>query len=469
MPTDDTQVREAYKGWWQLNWNMPQNLPRLEALAAPERWGDPRSRNVRERYAVLITYLRETYVRCVMQGRAIEGVLGTERLRAFNTGLLTQDFDEIIACFKRVGDGGWNCLGFVDVGHIVDTELGRKLNAACKGALPKRATFLSDTDDVLFRDKGKDPKIRYEHIIRQRIYRFPPTYVARMGGLEAFDAERFCEDGIEHDEEIFSAGGHSTDDWLAQLPEYGCDIDVDTVYESIKVDLFNKVREAMKRAAATWSLAVPCWYPARQKVSLMLPLRMAGDEEDLAMVVMLENDGRYHCYTVLDLDTARADARLVTAPAKNWAFAEQDAKPSPGTELLELDDETPSLDACAYLAWGDPETVQMIVGGMTIGRGSATQPVEVKLEGDAYRTASRQHGQFVCHDGVWSFIDTSKLGTAVRRSGEWIALERGVPFELRDGDRLKLGKPSGTSDDVYRALVRFMLEEPLDDLDTPQL
>ena len=466
MPYDNDRVRDAYRGWRNLNWNIPQYLPQLEALAVPERWGDSLSRDVRKRYSVLLKYLRETYAWCTLQGKTVTGVVGTERILAFNTGLLTPESDEIVACFRRGGDGMWNCQGFVDLGHLADIELGRKLNTACAGKLPKRATFLTDSDDVLFRDKGRDPKISLEHIVRQRIYRFPPAYVARMCGLSEYDAERFCEDGLEHDEELFAQGEHSTDDWLALLPEYGEGVDVDKAFSSISADLFNKVLEASRRAVATWSYAVPIWYPARQVVSLLLPLCMAGDEVDLAMVMASEH-GRYRGYTVLDLDTARADARLVTAPAKNWVFADDGPRPLPGTELLELEDETPSLDSFAYLAWGNPETVQMIVPGMTIGRGSSTQPVEVKLEGDAYRYVSRQHGQFVCHGGVWSFIDTSKHGTSVRRDGEWISLERGVPFELRDGDRLKLGRPGGTDEEIFRSLVRFMLDEPLDELATP--
>ena len=466
MAYANEEVRDARKSWWQLKWNAGKRLPELEALANPESWGDPTSKDVGGRYSVLSKYLRETYVRCKLQGKVVEGAVKGTRILAFNTGLLTPGFDEIVAVFRHGGNDKWDCQGFVDLGHVADTELGRTLNAACAGKLPVRATFLSDSDDVLFRDRKKDPWINFEHIVRERIYRFPPAYVARMCGLSEYDAERFCEDGIEHDEEVFTQGGHSKDDWLSRLPEYESTVDVERAFLRIKADLRNRVLIACKCAIASYSLAVPTWYPTRQIVSLMLPLCLAGDEPDLAMVMAYEG-GQYKGYTVLDLDTARANARLVTAPAKDWVFADDGIKPLPGTDLLELDDETPSLEECAYLAWGNPETVQMILPGMTIGRGSSTQSVEVKLEGDVFAKVSRLHGQFTLRDGRWCFTDVSKNGTSVRRDGEWVELEKGVPFELRDGDRLRLGRPGGTSDDVFRSLVRFMLEEPLDDFATP--
>ena len=468
MAYTDKEVRDARKSWWLLKWNPGKRFPELEALANPESWGDPTSKDVSGRYSVLSKYLRETYVRCKLQGKVVEGAVKGTRILAFNTGLLTPGFDEIVAVFGHGGNDKWNCQGFVDLGHVADTELGRTLNAACAGLLPVRATFLADSDDVLFRDKKKDPWINFEHIVRERIYRFPPAYVAKMCGLSDYDAARFCEDGIEHDEEVFSQGGHSKEDWLSHLPEYDSQVNVEWAFRRIRADLWNKVLVACKCAVASYSLAVPVWYPTRQIISLLLPLCLAGDEPDLAMV-MAPNGGRYQGYTVLDLHTARADARLVTAPAKDWVFANDGIRPLPGTDLLELDDETPSLEDCAYLAWGNPEVVQLILPGMTIGRGSATQSVEVKLEGDAYAKASRLHGQFLLRDGRWFFKDVSKNGTAVRRDGAWIDLEKDVPFELRDGDRLRLGHSDGTTSDVFRSLVRFMLEEPLDDLATPQL
>ena len=61
------------------------------------------------------------------------------------------------------------------------------------------------------------------------------------------------------------------------------------------------------------------YYPTRNKGSLLLPLSLVDpDRVDLALVVERQVSGAYQGQTILPLNLAYSNSRLVTRPDSDW-------------------------------------------------------------------------------------------------------------------------------------------------------
>lgn len=73
---------------------------------------------------------------------------------------------------------------------------------------------------------------------------------------------------------------------------------------------------AQKRVAANYRIAVPTYY--KGSICLMLPICLTSpNKTDLALAIQ-RNDGFYVAKTVLTLDMAYNDARLIAKPDNDW-------------------------------------------------------------------------------------------------------------------------------------------------------
>ena len=87
---------------------------------------------------------------------------------------------------------------------------------------------------------------------------------------------------------------------------------------------------ALKRVRLHDKTAIPQYYPTLDQMSLLLPLALVSDEEtDLALVVEKTRSGNYLGHTVLPLDWAYNNARLVCRPLSDWLSPERIAETSP--------------------------------------------------------------------------------------------------------------------------------------------
>ena len=91
--------------------------------------------------------------------------------------------------------------------------------------------------------------------------------------------------------------------------------------------LFNRLRNrlqdaidlAIKQVRWNYKTAIPCFFPTRNVMSLMLPLCLEDDgRADAALVVELTRSGVYQGQTILTLQQAYLDARLVCRPNSEW-------------------------------------------------------------------------------------------------------------------------------------------------------
>jgi hypothetical protein len=88
---------------------------------------------------------------------------------------------------------------------------------------------------------------------------------------------------------------------------------------SIKRRLEDAKLLAEKRTRWNFKTAIPQYYPRFNKMSLLLPLAIVDDEVvDIALVVTKNPSVSYQGRTVLPLDWAYQNARLVCRPDSDW-------------------------------------------------------------------------------------------------------------------------------------------------------
>lgn len=184
----------------------------------------------------------------------------------FNTGLATKYQEEIFAYFTKNA----NKRTKIDPDWV--------LNKFCKSSDPEMRAFteqpewanyfkeLDEQSEILY-NTTMHHELKYDHILRDRQERFPPA--------------------------------------LSALPD------------SVLKDLLDQgLDKARKRVRRNYKAAVPHYYNG--KIQLLLPLSLLSqDKADLALAV--EKDGkRYISRTVLKLEWAYSNARLLAKPDREW-------------------------------------------------------------------------------------------------------------------------------------------------------
>lgn len=184
----------------------------------------------------------------------------------FNTGLATKYQEEVFAYFtknrsqKTKIDPDWVLNKFC---KSSDSEM------SAFGEKPEWANYFKEMDEhseILY-DTTLHHELKYEHILRDRQERFPNE--------------------------------------LKSLPD------------SVLKDLLDQgLDKARKRVRRNYKAAVPQYYNGR--LQLLLPLSLLSqDKADLALAV--EKDGkRYISRTVLKLEWAYSNARLLAKPDREW-------------------------------------------------------------------------------------------------------------------------------------------------------
>lgn len=236
----------------------------LKALAESEPW-EYRHAQSAEPMPILRSYLRYTFQRLEETGGIRTSANG--RWTAFNTGLVTTHQEEIYAMFKanpRVGRQPWTLSGFKKAS---DWDFVENFGASP----PPLANYFEDPSVLLY-DRRCDLYINIDHVL-EHIERFPShlaanPYVARQ---------------------LLSSAEATT----------------------------------KKRVYRNYKAAIPQYYRDKGgegSVQLLLPICLENPAKaDLALVVAKNDAGTaYRGSTVLTLDMAYNNARLLTRPDTEW-------------------------------------------------------------------------------------------------------------------------------------------------------
>ena len=248
--------------------HIPDIYPIVEALkniAHPEVWEYSKLDPERP-WPILKNYLLHTFHRVKEEGKVLE----RGAYSCFNTGLITENQQEIFMLFKKFeGKPKFNPLDFC---RESDGNLNRF------APLPERASYFTDHTELTY-DTRLDLRINIDHIID-----------------DPQNLERFSDD-------------------LKALKKQQL---INTFHGAID--------HAKKRLKRNYKTAIPQFYRGKfqpeGQLQLLLPLCFTdATKADLALAVYKVKNGDEHFYsgrTCLTLDMAINNARLITRPDDEW-------------------------------------------------------------------------------------------------------------------------------------------------------
>jgi Domain of unknown function (DUF3825) len=245
-------------------------LKELAERAQPEDW----SFDAEEPYGVLGNYVRYTYKRVFHQNKILAAVdSGGAKVALFNTGLFTHNYEGIFAFLEANRDSSRQPWVLKD--WVVESD--RRLGFF--GSRPSAARYFDKPDELVY-DPDRELIPNLDHILDENVDRYPAD---------------------------LRKNAHRR-----------------------RMMLQGAVAEAGKRAQMSYKAAVPQFYfghegSERGHIQLLLPLCFnQPTKADLALVVEQEWNA-YRAFTVLPLDRAYSNARLVARPDNDWLRA-------PGTD-----------------------------------------------------------------------------------------------------------------------------------------
>ncbi len=307
------------KDSWLFHWSRIPNLKikELAEKALAEKWyyGAANAADA-ENYPILKNYLAYTFKRLVFEDKILYGDVADaahagEEYAAFNTGLVDQKYEYIYALFKKntmSPQPYWYLLDFVVAGEQSGKTLARLFYP-----LPKRADYFENQFRNMVYDTSTQLLCDYTHIIVERIGRFPLCFLQENCPPNMLDI-----DGIKL-EEVYPK--HAKDSerkhYFEQLGERIRNTPM--VLNNLKNRLEAAIHLTLKRVEWNYKTAIPVYFPTRNLCSLLLPLCLSEESQvDLALVVEPLQSGAYQGQTVLPLDLAYNNSRLLTRPDSDW-------------------------------------------------------------------------------------------------------------------------------------------------------
>jgi hypothetical protein len=235
-------------------------------LAQQENW-EYRYTKHKPKKAILRNYILYTYKRLFEQDKIIKN----SKQACFNTGLVTKSWEDIFALFvpnQNQTQQKWYLDGFYKESDFKLKEF---------NPLPQRASYFDDPTKLIY-DTRLDLRIDYNHIMTHNKERFPQSFQ--------------------------SVNDHQ-----------------------LQISLEGAVKLAKKRVERNYKTAVPQYFTdknAREgKLQLLLPLCLTEPsiaDVALAIDIVTPEDGKryYSAETVLTLDMAYNNARLLCKPDTEW-------------------------------------------------------------------------------------------------------------------------------------------------------
>lgn len=229
----------------------------LKDLAQKESW---EYRSTSGQNPVLWSFLHYTFARTLEQGKIAEAEDDAGKdISCFNTGLVTDLQEEIFGLFAANTsntDQKWFLLGFFK-------RSDRRMSFFAQ--TPELATYFENSTELVY-DWKRELIVDYDHVIRDNGDRFPHN--------------------------------------LGEQPRVA------------RAALEAAIQAAKRRVKRNYKTAVPQFY--RGRVQLLLPLCIASPAQaDLAIVVERDHEV-YRASTVLTLDMAYNNARLLAKPDREW-------------------------------------------------------------------------------------------------------------------------------------------------------
>ena len=225
----------------------------LAELAEKENW----SSNHQKPLNILKNYITYTFEKIFNEGEILFSD-SDEQYACFNTGLLTENGEDILCLFNRFKNSDtfqWHIMGARQESH---RDVMNNFSES-----PKVAVYFSNPSDAYF-NPNLDMLSNIDHIINDNMVRFP-----------------------------------------TELQEKGAKYIIALLKSSLDVTL--------KKCKRNHRIAVPQYY--KNEIMYLLPVELDGNK--LALAVQYIN-GRYRANTIFTLEMAYKNARLLMKPEADW-------------------------------------------------------------------------------------------------------------------------------------------------------
>lgn len=310
IPPGKSLEQFAELGSWQ------KFLSELSSIALAEPWDSDPKRN--GRYYVLKKYIQYTFYRLLQEDKIC--ISKDHKFAAFNTGLVNHHYDDIYACFVKNPQKEkveWKFEAFAIAGLRGKDGYGKMLTSYFN-PLPQVPKYIEKKEDLIY-DLDKELLTDYEHIIIDNLRRLPKAYLKEgcYGDAKAVNLISQLDkakDGSEEEKLMFG-----------ELSKYIAEND--RIFRRLRSRMEDAIEIALKRVRWNFRTAIPCYFPKGNCMSLMLPLCLEDDgRTDAALIVQKNPSGSYQGQTVLRLEQAYLDARLICRPNTDWLQNKEVAK-----------------------------------------------------------------------------------------------------------------------------------------------
>lgn len=301
-PRIDTP-KNALTNWAYLK-HYHTTIKRLKDFALDERW-HYKTQNPEFPFPILSSYLNYTFYKLT---REKDKILNNDKYAAFNSGLVDKRYEAIYVLFEKNESytQPWKLVDFCIPGEgYAGKELVRNFKR-----MPDRAHYFDDVSDMLYDTRAGQPELDMKHILLDNAGRLPLNFLSENSPKE-FKLKN--PDLLSIDEKRI---------YYSQLASA---IEKDTkTYRNLTNRLKDSIVLAVKRIQWNFKTAIPMYFPTMNKMSLLLPLSLVDDEiVDVALVSEKTKSGNYIGHTILPLNWAYSNARLVARPDSDWLVADQ--------------------------------------------------------------------------------------------------------------------------------------------------
>ena len=344
--TFESASLEVYdKGDWLSMWaEMPDESKMLEDLqdqTLPEKWAFSHGRP----YGILSNYLKYTFSHQMDQvlspGAGSPKSLSIaysadKKYASFNTGLPDRNtYQYLYAVFEKIDDPGeprlhplyfrpkYRFLGFTTNGS---GGLGKTLSGNIY-PLPTPPQYFDSRSATVWEldfnqnNQAQIPSCDDKHILISRCDRIPLDFY--KSSAVAARSAKFQE--ILNSEISDSEKYRRIRQFLSPVFKNKADAETTNVYRELHENLIRKIDITIRKLSWNWRAVVPCFNPEKNGPCYLLPISLCDpDKPDRALIATEKKfkTGRsYEIETVLSLDWAYLDARLVCSPESEWLSA----------------------------------------------------------------------------------------------------------------------------------------------------
>lgn len=280
-----------------------------EEKALKENWFYGNKNQDPGSYPILKNYLLLTFERLLAEDEEHyndptweKKIITTDKNAVFNTGLVDKLYEPVYALFNR-NTSESSTRKWIFWTFVKSTDREHQLLTRIFGTnLPSPAHYYNQTSELVYNIKTEIGSYNWNHFI-DNCRRLPLEFLRENGPTFDYSQPKSPQFYIKLAEAI-KADQRSMN--------------------RIKNRITDAIDYAIKRVRWNFKTAIPIYYPGQKQISLLLPLALVDEDNiDVALVLEATESGAYIAHTILTLEMAYTNARLITRPDSDWLTAEK--------------------------------------------------------------------------------------------------------------------------------------------------